>query len=442
MKVAIPNITLVIGLVALAFGTFMSTGCSSCPKGTQLQSDGMCYAPAPASTDGGRSDVTREEAAGSRAQTNAATKNVTDDPSGENEGEAADDSASSKDAKGSRTQTCEGHAGKIVCDEKGKMLMCDDAGAAKSLATCKSKELCQAGLGAGKCAVCSLGDAQCEGSMLMRCSPDGSAFVPESDCMSAVLCDAVEGSCKPSACKADTYVCEGDRLSVCKPDLTGYQFSKQCPAGLCDAESKDCKQCNPGSMSCNGSTIMSCDAQGKRLAAAETCAGETPVCDPQRGCVECKAKADCKVVHDCADLTDCSAGECKYAAKMRRTALGDGTLVREGNPDPDPIYVVFGGALFYVSTEEEVNGYGGFANVQIKPLTYTRCPVPGTLITERGDPAGHIYTSDGKKLSWVKSPTDLEMYCGGSASVLVVPAGSLTTTTYPPPAGLCPVNDD
>ncbi|HET8936066.1 MAG TPA: hypothetical protein VFN67_21615 [Polyangiales bacterium] len=420
MNTAQHHATIIATLTTLGLAL---SACTSCPVGTQPV-DGVCMRVSKTSADG---------AAGASSPGEATDQ---EDPGSAN----SDGIAGIGRASDAQVAACAGNAGEAACDEQGTLLMCDDHGAAKRIAACMSAELCEAGRSYGKCAACLPGAAKCDGAMLMRCSADASTFAAESDCKSAQLCDQVRGTCLSSACEADAYSCDGDRLNVCKPDLTGYQFAKQCPPGLCDAGKKGCKQCKPGAMSCDGATLMTCDGLGEHLEVGAMCEGQSPICDESRGCVECKATSDCKAAHDCADLTGCSAGVCQYAAKMRRTAVGDGSLVREGNPDPDPIYVVFGGALFYISSEDEVNSYGGFAKVQIKPLSYARCPVPGTLITERGDSVGYIYVSDGKQLNSIKSQSDLEMYCGGSASIVVVPAGSLTTTTYSPPAGLCPVN--
>jgi hypothetical protein len=421
------TLLLCVSTLGLAFG-----GCEGCPAGTQLQ-QGVCKSLPQRDADAATSEAAITEPTGE-------TASATEDPerTGTNNGSAG---ASSEPPASAQAVFCAGNAGKAVCDEHGALRMCESDDSATLIADCRSPELCEAGRSRGSCAVCTAGEAKCNGAMLMRCGPDGSAYVPESDCKSAQLCDPRQGQCNASVCEADAYSCDGDRLSVCKPDLTGYQFSKQCPPGLCDAEKKACKQCAPGAMSCDGSTVMLCDGLGETMEAGPSCEGMTPVCDETRGCVECKATGDCKAVHDCADLAGCGTGACQYVAKPRRTALGNGDLVRSGNPDPDPIYVVYGGALFYIASEDELtNNYGGFGKVQIKALNYARCPVQGTLIMERGDTVGYIYVSDGKQLNWVKNPADLESYCGGSASIVVVPAGSLTTTLYPPPAGLCPVN--
>jgi hypothetical protein len=116
-------------------------------------------------------------------------------------------------------------------------------------------------------------------------------------------------------------------------------------------------------------------------------------------------------------------------------------LVRAGGADPDPIFLVLGGALFYVSTEAEVFQLGGFDKVQIKSLGgYRQCPVEGTLIRESGDTVGYIYVSDGERLNWVKSPEDLEQYCGGISNALSAPRGSLSSPAFRPPLGTCSIN--
>ena len=329
-----------------------------------------------------------------------------------------------------------------VCDAQGTMLMCNSDGTATTITSCSNAKLCEAGLAARRCASCVPGTPMCNGKELQRCRSDGSGFVAESDCKSAPLCDQANGTCKSPVCEAGSYTCTGDSLDACKPDLTGYE-SRLCPPGLCDAQRKTCLICKPDTTMCAGSTLVTCDATGQRTNSGRTCSGDTAICDAASGsCVECRVTADCKTQHDCADASGCSRGKCTYRAKARKTAPGDGTTVHSGTENPDPIYVVFGNALFWIPNPEELEGsYGGFANTQQVSLSsYEKCPVAGTLIVERGDPVGFVYVSTGSELKWVKSPADLDTYCGGSANIKVVPTGSLSNSMFPPPRGICPVN--
>jgi hypothetical protein len=334
-------------------------------------------------------------------------------------------------------EACAGRDGQNVCTDAGEMLACLPGGEAMTVATCADAALCKAGIATGACAQCEPGAMKCSGAELEVCSPDGQGFATQEPCASAALCNAQAGRCNAPACEADEHVCEGDTLKRCVADQTALMVARLCGRGLCDAANKDCKVCNPGAKSCAGNTLMTCDSEGRRLERGAACSGETPTCDAEQGCVECAATTDCRAVHDCAELSGCTGGKCQFRPKPRQTGSGNGRFVRAGKPETDPIYLVLGNALFYVREESEVD----FNQVNIESLSrYLECPVAGTLIRDRGDALGYIYVSDGSSLNWVKSPDDLQQYCGGEASVLSAPTGSLSSPAFPPPLGTCRLN--
>lgn len=317
------------------------------------------------------------------------------------------------------------------------MLACNENGTAMMLDSCSNAMLCEAGLATGHCASCIPGEATCNGKDLQRCSVDGSGFQLEMDCKSAPLCDQSGGSCKPPVCEAGTYTCNRDSLDLCKPDMTGYT-SKPCLPGLCDASSKSCLACKPGSSTCSGTNLLTCNAQGQRMDVKAACSGAQPLCDADSAaCVECLSSRDCTTDNACAAANGCSAGKCAFKPRFSAPSTsGNGATIRSGTMDPDPIYVSYGRALFWIPTPSELDAYyGGYASVVVAngSITgYSRCPVLGTLIRERGDP--HVYVSTSRGLEWVKDPNYLAQ-CPWAIND--VPTGSLHNTQYPSPAGNC-----
>jgi hypothetical protein len=243
-----------------------------------------------------------------------------------------------------------------------------------------------------------------------------------------VLCDSTSGKCKPTACEAGAFQCAGDVLQQCNADLTSFGSPKQCGPGLCDLANKTCKVCKPGTKMCAGNTVVTCDAAGQNLA-MNACDSAAPFCSGQGVCSECKSTSDCKDAPACQVASGCSVGKCSYQPKKvdKSRAGTDGLLVRLGNPDPDPIYVIYGGAKFHIPNETEFPLYGDISQVTIDAnlnSNYTNVPVDGTLVQDRGDPQGHIYRAEGGKLRWILEPGSIQT-CGGGAPVKLCPTGSL-----------------
>jgi len=120
----------------------------------------------------------------------------------------------------------------------------------------------------------------------------------------------------------------------------------------------------------------------------------------------------------------------RYTVRYRVTREGamadiaDGTLLNEQNTEG--IFVVFGGAKFWVPSSEMVEFYGGWNKVQTVPsgALSALLPVPreGTLLRERSsDP---VYRMQNNQRCWILSATALERY-GGWGAVRVVPDGQL-----------------
>lgn len=107
------------------------------------------------------------------------------------------------------------------------------------------------------------------------------------------------------------------------------------------------------------------------------------------------------------------------------TALVDGALVR-GQSQPQ-VYVIFGGARFWVPSVDEFNALGySWANVHVVPdatvNSIPKVPHDGTLLRERSH--AEVYVVHGGKRIWIPTPDALRLMGYSFANVHVIPNGS------------------
>jgi hypothetical protein len=331
---------------------------------------------------------------------------------------------------------CTGRDGQSICTDMGEMLACTEGGGAMTVATCSDSTLCKAGLAAGACANCAPGTFQCSGTQLQSCDPQGQAFGVQEQCASAALCDMKAGRCKAPACEAGAFKCSGDALNRCNQDQTAFEMSKRCGPGLCDAPNQTCRMCMAGQHKCSGSTRQECDDTGQKFVAA-ACPDTTPFCIGEGECTECRLQNDCKP-RACRTAT-CSTGKCSYTPDPKdRPACSYSDMAKIRNLDDNMggrIYVVVGGAKFFIETGEELDAYfGGAGGVQdVTAAQLNACgtvPARGTNFQEVDNPAiGHM----GPDYKWhhIVHAEDLEANCGGIGSVGKVPRGGISRNSIP-----------
>ncbi len=227
------------------------------------------------------------------------------------------------------------------------------------IGTCATPALCDASRRFEGCAppVCAPGQHTCNGTFLARCNEDRTGFEDVENCGSAGQCDANAGSCadpcEPGSVRCNTQT--GD-LEECQDRLTGWQVSgdcltlqlcdagnrrcnppvctpgqrrcstagqapivEQCAPGrdrfetvrtcgagqLCDAQNLECDNCQANSVSCQGDTLLTCDARGQNQT-RQTCG--RGLCDAgQRRCRACGPLGSAR----CADrqLFVCAQGQ-------------------------------------------------------------------------------------------------------------------------------------
>jgi sugar lactone lactonase YvrE len=223
--------------------------------------------------------------------------------------------------------------------EAGKPETCDDLGVVWiDGGACAQGEACKEG--ACVTTVCAPGATQCAGDALLTCSADGLAWestackAPSGDDLGQG-CTTVDGKaqCKNKVCKPASSVCAGDKVAVCKGDgfdytpgedcasKTGSDAGYVCVAGACLA-----LKCVPGSKSCAGAGIQTCNEAGDGWSGVDCASGEgckdgscsKLVCVPEKlDCVgskvrQCDASGTAPtVVEDCADSQkSCVDGAC------------------------------------------------------------------------------------------------------------------------------------
>jgi hypothetical protein len=104
----------------------------------------------------------------------------------------------------------------------------------------------------------------------------------------------------------------------------------------------------------------------------------------------------------------------------------DGTLLREASNAP--VYVIFGGAKFWIPNPTVLQHYGGWSAVQIVPdgtlAAVPTIPKDGTVLREMS--SAPVYVMRRGRRCWIPDPTILQRF-GGWAAVRIVPDGTLSS---------------
>ncbi len=102
----------------------------------------------------------------------------------------------------------------------------------------------------------------------------------------------------------------------------------------------------------------------------------------------------------------------------------EGSVVREASAAP--VFVLFGGAKFWIPSPAVLEKYGGWGAVRVVPDgALTAVPVvprDGTVLREMS--SAPVYVMTGGQKHWIPNPTILQKY-GGWGAVRVVPDGAL-----------------
>lgn len=120
------------------------------------------------------------------------------------------------------------------------------------------------------------------------------------------------------------------------------------------------------------------------------------------------------------------AGHYLLYLKIASFAFNDGTLWRERSSAP--VYVTFGGAKFWIPSEQWLFRYGDWSKVNVVPdgvlATVPNVPRDGTVVREWS--AAPVYVIKEGRKCWIPNATVLERF-GGWPAVRVVPDGALAS---------------
>lgn len=212
---------------------------------------------------------------------------------------------------------CRGSGGESVCDARGNLVACNTDGSVKSQEACGSQRLCQAGLTAKRCGVCTPGEYRCTGKTLELCATDGMSFAPQQTCENEGLCNKVAGSCTSSLCAAGKYSCDKNVLSKCSADGMRFESQTPCGDGTCDAAGGQCDTCVPGHKTCQGEALLSCAATGQGYMQSACPSGNKCVGAGQ--CAACGGNADCSAM-----TRGCKVGVCGASGSCSAQNAADG----------------------------------------------------------------------------------------------------------------------
>jgi len=190
---------------------------------------------------------------------------------------------------------------------------------------CGSPELCKSSTGP-TCAKCIDGKFRCTGAILEKCKADHTDFEKVDTCATEALCVDVYGKCLAPRCAVGDYQCDGNTLQTCKASRIDWDTVKICPDGMCDAATKSCRECVPGTKDCAaGNTPRSCDTTGHWVSLTP-CASPTPLCKAGvcsvGACVTGEYRCSVDTLETCNSTLDgfdpvkvCAAGLCDVVGK-------------------------------------------------------------------------------------------------------------------------------
>ncbi len=224
--------------------------------------------------------------------------------------------------------------GELRCNANELERCRDDQTGLDRVVDCVTPGLCDASL--ADCAAspetcacvppaCAAGATRCDGSTLMRCNQDQTAYEFVETCESAELCalgqERTPLSCEPPACPEGSFSCDGAGvLRACNAAQTGFEPGVPCEGGaaFCNAGQGVCTTtpCAPGDRACDGAEVLGCreDRTGFAPLALSCATAELCLDDGQgeAGCLPPACPAD-EVRCAASQLQRCNPGRTEFA---------------------------------------------------------------------------------------------------------------------------------
>ena len=142
------------------------------------------------------------------------------------------------------------------------VLSCDARGAVEMRASCQTGTFCRDGVCVD--ALCNVEDGlSCIDGDVKRCNERGSEYLLVQECTGEERCR--NGACLPLNCEAGSVSCSGETLLTCSADgLTLEQRNCAEESAYCDSMTLACvsQVCAPGGTYCEGNVLMFCDNRG------------------------------------------------------------------------------------------------------------------------------------------------------------------------------------
>jgi hypothetical protein len=162
---------------------------------------------------------------------------------------------------------------------------CDSTGSGSSLSqSCAKSQFCREADDSARCSdqACTGGQAMCDGDVATTCETDGSGPVQGGTDCAANKQACFEGKCQDTACAAGMKLCMNEDVYLCAKNGTDTSLLADCPAGtVCDGDKLACvaKVCDSGSVGCDGTRAVNCNAFGSGWDPAGTdCSTSNQVC--------------------------------------------------------------------------------------------------------------------------------------------------------------------
>jgi hypothetical protein len=182
------------------------------------------------------------------------------------------------------TPACEGGATRCVGQE---LQSCSrDRTRWETTTTCAESEVCDPKDGClpGPCAENAV---RCNDLSFERCV--SGRFLEAERCETPELCSTEPAGCSAAACSPGQFDCQGRVLMKCTPGRDGFTEVRTCPQGtMCDETPPrvpDCRACTPNAYECMENDLLRCSTDGLTREAVRTCptrcdaSGTSPLCD-------------------------------------------------------------------------------------------------------------------------------------------------------------------